>query len=150
MPTTIYLVRHATPDWTRTELSYHLPPGPPLTEEGLDEAKAVGGFLHKNKVTLIYTSPLARCLQTAQAAGKAAGVRVEVDHSLTEWQPGETYTSVARRSLAGWVWTRMSWLHIAYMITRTLCRQPECGELCMLRGLIPGNWIWSVCPIKSD
>lgn len=97
MPTTIYLVRHATPDWTRTELSYHLPPGPPLTEEGLDEARAVGGFLHKNKVSHIYTSPLARCLQTAQAAGKAAGVPVEVDHSLTEWQPGETYTSVASR-----------------------------------------------------
>jgi drug/metabolite transporter (DMT)-like permease len=27
----IYLIRHATPDWSRTDIPYFTPPGPPLT-----------------------------------------------------------------------------------------------------------------------
>jgi broad specificity phosphatase PhoE len=97
MPATFYLVRHATPDWTRKELTYHMPPGPPLTGKGFVEAEALGVFLRKNKVTQIITSPLDRCMQTAETAGKTAGVHVEIAHSLTEWQPGENYASVAHR-----------------------------------------------------
>jgi broad specificity phosphatase PhoE len=97
MPTILYLARHATPDWTRTELSYHLPPGPPLTEEGEKEAEDLGKFFRKNNVSIIFTSPLDRCYQTAKTAGEASGTPVEIVHSLTEWQPGENYASVASR-----------------------------------------------------
>jgi broad specificity phosphatase PhoE len=34
----IYFIRHATPDRRRTDLSYHTPPGPPLTAQGEHEA----------------------------------------------------------------------------------------------------------------
>jgi broad specificity phosphatase PhoE len=97
MPTTIYLVRHATPDWTRTDLTYHLPPGPPLSKDGITEAQTLGVFLRSLQVSRIYTSPLERCLRTAELAGEAAGVPVEVVSGLTEWQPGESYDLVAKR-----------------------------------------------------
>ena len=45
MPQQIYLIRHATPDWTRKDIPYHLPPGPPLIEQGLAEAQALAAFL---------------------------------------------------------------------------------------------------------
>jgi broad specificity phosphatase PhoE len=97
MPTTIYLARHATPDWKRTDLTYHLPPGPPLSEEGITEAQSLGVLLRSMQVSLIYTSPLERCLRTAELAGEVAGIPVEVVSGLTEWQPGESYDSVAKR-----------------------------------------------------
>jgi broad specificity phosphatase PhoE len=97
MPSTVYLIRHATPDWTQKDATYHLPPGPPLCEEGISESKALGISLLNLRITQIYTSPLRRCLQTAELAGAEAGIPVEVVSGLTEWQPGETYESVASR-----------------------------------------------------
>jgi broad specificity phosphatase PhoE len=97
MQTTIFLARHATPDWTRRELSYHLPPGPPLTPQGEQEAEALGHFMKQVGVARIYSSPLDRCLHTAQIAAAAASARLDTVHSLTEWQPGETYESITRR-----------------------------------------------------
>jgi broad specificity phosphatase PhoE len=97
MQTTIFLARHATPDWTRRELSYHLPPGPPLTSKGEQEAESLGIYMREAGVAIIYSSPLDRCLHTAQIAASAAGAQLVTVHSLTEWQPGETYESITRR-----------------------------------------------------
>jgi broad specificity phosphatase PhoE len=97
MPTTVYLARHATPDRTRADLSYHLPPGPPLTPQGEAEARALGVFLEEAGVTQIYCSPLERCLATARFAAETGELPVEVVESLTEWQPGELLPEVADR-----------------------------------------------------
>ena len=72
---TIYLIRHATPDWSRTDLVYHLPPGPPLTAQGEAEAAKLGDFLRDMDVRHIFTSPLVRCLRTAEIAGAAVDVQ---------------------------------------------------------------------------
>jgi broad specificity phosphatase PhoE len=94
---TVYLARHARPDWTRRDLTYHLPPGPPLTSQGRMEAERLGRFFQVEGVTRIYTSPLERCLRTAEIAAEVAGSPIVIDHSLTEWQPGENTETVARR-----------------------------------------------------
>lgn len=95
---TIYLVRHATPDWSRTDIPYHIPPGPPLTEQGRAEAEALGAFLHQAGVRQIFTSPLERCHHTAQIAGALAGAPVETLPELGEWSPGETMQAMRERT----------------------------------------------------
>ena len=110
---TIYLVRHATPDWSRTDIPYHIPPGPPLTAIGESEAAKLGDFLRDMQAGQILCSPLARCLRTAEIAAETAGIRHTVDNRLAEVQPQEKPADVLAR-----VWP--AWVHV--------------GELCLETG----------------
>jgi broad specificity phosphatase PhoE len=108
MKRTVYLVRHGTPDLTRTDLPYHLIPGPPLTPQGELEAAAVGRFLRDNGVRQLWASPLERTWRTAVLAAAevafAVGSTVEIslDHCLAEMQPGETHDDVRVRMWPAW------------------------------------------------
>jgi len=95
--TTIYLARHATPDWSRHDLPYHLPPGPPLTETGISEASALGEFLCQAGVQKVFSSPLERCEKTAQIVTRMGGMPLQVIPELQEWQPGEDSQAVHAR-----------------------------------------------------
>ena len=98
----IFLVRHATPDWSRIDLSYHLPPGPPLTPQGEREATALAEYLRSVGVRQLYTSPLERCLRTAQIVAEALGVPALQEAGLREWVPGESETEVRARFRPVW------------------------------------------------
>jgi probable phosphoglycerate mutase len=93
----IYIARHATPDWTRKDLVYYLPPGPPLTELGQQEAQAMGAFLLGAGAKHFFASPLERCEHTARIAAQICGAPVEVHKGLLEWQPGDTHEIVWKR-----------------------------------------------------
>src|SRR4029078_4653611 len=86
---TIYLVLHATPDWSRTDIPYHIPPGPPLTAVGESEAAKLGDFLRDMQASQILCSPLVRCLRTAEIAAEKAGIPHTIDNRLAEVQPQE-------------------------------------------------------------
>jgi probable phosphoglycerate mutase len=100
MAATLYLIRHATPDWTRTDIRYDIPPGPPLTEQGEAEAQQLGDFLKTTNITHLYASPLERTTRTAQIAAAALGLTVETKVDLSEWQRGELEENVLTRSRA--------------------------------------------------
>ena len=95
----LYLTRHATPDWSRKDLLYHLPPGPPLVEKGQAEAARLGQFLEQHGVRRIYASPLERCLATARLAVDGRGPEIEVAPALMEIQPQESYPEIIARLL---------------------------------------------------
>jgi broad specificity phosphatase PhoE len=99
---TVYLARHATPDLTRTDLIYYVPPGPPLTSLGELEASDLGRFLRDGGVRLIWTSPLERARRTAELAAKVCGAEVMEDARLTEMSPGETHDDVGARARPVW------------------------------------------------
>lgn len=94
---TIYLIRHASPDWTRNDVPYYKPPGPPLTEHGRIEAELLGAYLKDSDISRLYTSPLERCQHTAEIAADLTGAPMQVEHGLIEWQPGETPEAVRQR-----------------------------------------------------
>ena len=96
---TIYLIRHATPDWDRRDIPYYLPPGPPLTELGRQEAGSLGSFLLAAGASRLHASPLERSLHTAQIAAEVASIPVQVDEHLIEWQPAENAETVRQRML---------------------------------------------------
>jgi broad specificity phosphatase PhoE len=102
MTSTIYLIRHATPDWSRTEIRYDVPPGPPLTTQGEAEAIRLGEFLREAQVYKLYASPLARALRTAEIAGEITGNSVEVVESIAEWRRGESEAEVLERFTSFW------------------------------------------------
>ncbi len=99
MPAIIYLARHASPDWTRTDLRYDIPPGPPLTDQGKEEAVKLGVYLQGTPVTRIFASPLERTLHTAKLAGEQVGLTPTVDDAIAEWQRGEPEADVLARFL---------------------------------------------------
>ncbi len=99
---TVYLIRHATPDWSRTDLPYAVMPGPPLTPQGVDEAMQLGYFLREAGVAGVLTSPFERAIHTAQIAAGVVGMPVEPDEGLAEWRPGEDVASVRARCWPVW------------------------------------------------
>ncbi len=94
---TVYLIRHATPDWARTDIPYDIPPGPPLTPQGIQEAQALGVFLETVGIKKLYYSPLERSTHTAQIAAAVAKVPVMEQAGLAEWRKGETDREVQTR-----------------------------------------------------
>jgi broad specificity phosphatase PhoE len=99
---TVYLIRHATPDWNRTDLPYAVMPGPPLTPQGVDEAMQLGYFLREAGVSQILTSPFERAVHTARIAAGVAGVPIEQEEGLAEWRPGEDVASIRARVWPTW------------------------------------------------
>lgn len=94
---TIFLARHASPDWSRKDIPYHLPPGPPLTAQGVVEAAALAEFLRQAGVQQLYISPLERCIQTAGIIVDRIGAAHKIVPALIEVQPGETTDDLRSR-----------------------------------------------------
>jgi probable phosphoglycerate mutase len=98
----LYLIRHATPDWSRTDLPYHIPPGPPLIPQGEEEAAHVGRFLRSVGVRHLYASPLERAWRTAQIAASVVEAPFQREPALTEWGPSDNAVSVRDRLWPFW------------------------------------------------
>ena len=100
---TVFLIRHASPDLNRSDLVYHLPPGPPLTSTGLQEAAVMAEFLKEaGNIGRIYTSPLDRCLQTARVIAQKICLPVQVEPGLAEVDPAETEADLRARVWPVW------------------------------------------------
>lgn len=84
----ILLVRHATNDWVGKKLAGWTP-GIHLNEEGQAQAAALAGRLAKLPVAAIYSSPLERTMETAQALAEVHGLPVEVREGLGEVRIGD-------------------------------------------------------------
>lgn len=93
----IYLIRHATPDWNRREIPYDIPPGPPLTPKGEQEAQELGLFIQKAGVQKLYYSPLVRAAHTAQIAADVAKIPAVEQTGLAEWITGQSEAEIHAR-----------------------------------------------------
>lgn len=93
----VYLARHATPDHSRADIPYTLPPGPELTVRGRSEAVELGAYLRQVGVKQVQASPFERTLRTAAIACEPAGLSPEINPDLTEWHTTEPEVEVAER-----------------------------------------------------
>lgn len=102
----IVVVRHGATEWSdarrhtgRTDL--------PLTDEGREQARAVGRLLEGQSFALVLTSPLQRARETCQLAGYGDAA-LETD-DLLEWDYGDfegLTTPQIREQVPAWtVWT---------------------------------------------
>ncbi len=99
MPVDLFLVRHASPDWNRTDLRYDIPPGPPLTDQGRNEARSLGAYLAQHNIQRIFASPMDRAHETAAVASGVAQVPVIITEAITEWERGEPEPAVLERMI---------------------------------------------------
>lgn len=58
----------------------------PLTQDGLDNSIKLIDILNKHNIDLIYSSPFIRTLQTVHPYVKFKGLKINIDHSLSEIQ----------------------------------------------------------------
>jgi probable phosphoglycerate mutase len=104
-PGQLWLIRHGDTDWTakgrhtsRTDV--------PITAEGRQQAKLLGGLLGGRPFSIVLTSPLSRAIDTCRIAGY--GDVATVDDALKEWDYGDyegRTTAEIRDEHPGWtVW----------------------------------------------
>lgn len=69
---------------------------PVLAEHGLEQAEELGAHMKKlsasTPIKHIYVSPFYRCLQTVQPTAKNLGLKVFVEHGVSEWLSRPNYT----------------------------------------------------------
>lgn len=86
--TILFVVRHGETEWSRdgrhtsvTDL--------PLTEVGVQQAKALTGHLAPSNFQLVLSSPRQRARRTAELAGFVGAAEPQLDEDLVEWAYGD-------------------------------------------------------------
>jgi probable phosphomutase (TIGR03848 family) len=119
--TTLLLIRHAVNDWVKTGKLAGWTPEVHLNEDGLAQAEALGKRLADMPLKAIYSSPLERTMETAQAvAGHHPSLTIETCAGMGEvdfgrWQ-GEKIEKLTRRKM---------WHVIQYTPTRAYFPEGE-------------------------
>jgi probable phosphomutase (TIGR03848 family) len=102
----LVLVRHAVTDQTGKRL-YGRRPGIHLSARGRDQSEEVARRLAGQPIAAVYSSPLERCMETAEPIADALGIHVRSEPGLLEtdmgtWT-GKTFGQVRRARL----WSRI-------------------------------------------
>jgi len=98
--TTVYLVRHGQTAWNKEEV-FRGRADIPLNETGRKEALLTGQYLRGVKVDWVYSSPLSRAVETAEAIARSQGKGVGIlegliDIDFGQWQ-GISHEEVKKR-----------------------------------------------------
>jgi probable phosphomutase (TIGR03848 family) len=117
--TDVLLIRHATNDWVGDRLAGWTP-GVHLNEQGRSQATALAERLATWSIQAIYSSPLERAVETAQAVAGRHGLDIVIEEGVGESRYGDwTGQSIKELSKAP------EWLQVQF--TPGLARFPN-GE----------------------
>lgn len=86
---TIYLVRHGQNEWVKKKRLAGWIPDIHLNEEGREQAAALAQRLAHLPIAALYSSPVARCVETASALGRVLQLEVEQLEAVGEVRYGE-------------------------------------------------------------
>ncbi len=114
--TRLLLVRHGETEWN-SDVIYRGRTEVALSEAGRHQAEAVGTRLEQEKVTAVYSSPLVRARETAEAIGRHTGCRVQVLQDLTDLDCGEWQGSSDSEVKARYPEERRLWLSAPHLVT---------------------------------
>jgi broad specificity phosphatase PhoE len=84
----LFLVRHGQTDWNKIR-RFQGQPGIGLNETGKAQAEALASALRKEPIQVIYSSPLARGIETANAINRYHQVPIEQREGLMEMDLGD-------------------------------------------------------------
>jgi broad specificity phosphatase PhoE len=88
MTQTIWISRHGNrldfvnPDWFNTAKRRY---DPPLSEDGILQAKQLGKRLKLEPITHIFSSPFLRAIQTANQVAEILDLSIKIEAGLSEW-----------------------------------------------------------------
>jgi broad specificity phosphatase PhoE len=86
--TTLFLVRHGRTGWNKEQI-FRGHKDVPLDEVGREEARLVSERLMGEKIKAVFSSPLSRARETAEAVARSHNVEVQVMAGLTDLNFGE-------------------------------------------------------------
>jgi broad specificity phosphatase PhoE len=86
--TTVFLVRHGRTGWNKEQI-FRGHKDVPLDEVGREEARLVGDRLKGEGIRAVFSSPLSRARETAEAIAQFHKVEVEILAGLTDLHFGE-------------------------------------------------------------
>lgn len=100
MITYLLIVRHGENEWVSTNRLAGRTPNVLLNEKGRNQSAALAEELAKLPIQAIYSSPMERCLETAQPTADALGLPVQIEEGVIEgdfgdWQ-GEALKDLAK------------------------------------------------------
>lgn len=98
-PTVVLLIRHGQNDWVGKNKLAGWTPGVHLNDVGRAQAQALGQRLAGEEIAAVYSSPLERTLETAEAIATPHRLKVEVREVLGEVDYGK-WTGKAIEKLA--------------------------------------------------
>lgn len=98
--THLYIIRHARSTWN-AEGRVQGQANPPLDEVGRRQAQAVAARLRPESFEALYSSPLARARETAEAIAALRRLTVQYDDRLMEWHMGE-WSGLAGTDIEAW------------------------------------------------
>jgi probable phosphoglycerate mutase len=92
--TYLLLIRHGENDWVGTNRLAGRTAGVHLNQRGQEQSARLAEILKEQPISAVYSSPLERCLQTAEPVAAALGKRVNHEVGLLEvdygqWQGGD-------------------------------------------------------------
>ena len=87
--TKISVTRHAESEGNLIPLYQGELPGTNLTKQGTKQARTLGDYFKTQNLSVIYCSPLARTIQTAEIIANKTGAQVVIDDRLREVSFGE-------------------------------------------------------------
>jgi broad specificity phosphatase PhoE len=103
--TTVLLARHGETDWNR-EHRWQGRADPPLNDAGRRQAEALGALLAEAPLAGVYSSDLARALETAAVVARVVGLEAVPVPALREIDVGEwsglTTAEIETAFPAGW------------------------------------------------
>jgi probable phosphoglycerate mutase len=85
----VLLIRHGENDWVGTDRLAGRTPDVHLNDKGKAQAAALAELLSNQPIAAIYSSPLERCLETAQPLATKLGLPVTTEAGLLEVDYGE-------------------------------------------------------------
>ncbi|MEV4595946.1 histidine phosphatase family protein [Amycolatopsis sp. NPDC049253] len=105
----LFLVRHGQTDGNvRGALDTALP-GPPLTELGQEQAKALAGRLAAEPIVAVYASQATRAQQTAAPLAEVLGLEVQVIEGVKEVDAGDLEGATDAESIRTYLETAKRW-----------------------------------------
>ena len=83
----VILVRHGETAWNRREV-FRGRADVELNERGREQAQALGAALEEHELETVYSSPLRRAVETAEAIAKPHNIRVEIEEGFIDFDYG--------------------------------------------------------------
>ncbi len=135
MSKTIWIARHANrldfvhPEWF---LTAELPYDPPLSEDGLYQAKQLARRLSKEPISHIFASPFLRTIQTAHQVAEALDLSLKLESGLSEWLNPEWMPGMPDRQPFHLLQQQFPRIDNTYT-SKILPQYPETGEVALSR-----------------
>ena len=135
MPQTVWIARHGNrldfvnPEWFNTA---ERPYDPPLSSDGLVQAKQLGKRLVGQGIVHIFASPFLRTVQTAYQVAEALDLSIKLELGLSEWLNPAWMTSDPERMAIELLQEKFPRIDSSYT-SRVIACYPETNEMVLER-----------------